>query len=147
MSDALLMVAASETDADLFYATRFLAGDPVIFLQTRGRKTLVLNDLEIGRGRKEARVDEVLSLRKKGGTARAIADLLRDRGVSRCGVPHNFPLGLADRLRALRIRVDGKPDPFFPERVRKAPEEVRAIEEVQRAAEAAVGTVEEVLRH
>ena len=35
-----LIVATSETDADLLYATRFWAPDPFIFLQKNGKRTL-----------------------------------------------------------------------------------------------------------
>ena len=36
--DALLLIAASEADANLYYATRFLAPDPFVFLQVGTRK-------------------------------------------------------------------------------------------------------------
>ena len=62
MKPALVMYAASETDANLLYATKFLVGDPVPFVQVGKRKLLVLSDLELGRGRDEADVDEVLPL-------------------------------------------------------------------------------------
>ena len=60
--DARLIIAASETDADLHYATRFLAPDPFIFLQTASEKLLVMSDLEVDRARDQAQVDDVLSL-------------------------------------------------------------------------------------
>ena len=53
-----LIVAASETDPDMLYATKFWAPDPFIFLQRNGKRTLVLSDLEIDRGRKQAEADE-----------------------------------------------------------------------------------------
>ena len=55
---ARLIVAASETDPDMLYATKFWAPDPFIFLQRNGKRTLVLSDLEIDRGRKQADADE-----------------------------------------------------------------------------------------
>jgi len=55
-----LIVAASENDADMLYATRFFAPDPFIFLEQNGKRTLVLSDLEIDRGRKQAQADEFL---------------------------------------------------------------------------------------
>jgi Xaa-Pro aminopeptidase len=150
MKTATVIYASSETDANLFYATKFLVGDPVVFVQAGGRKMLVLNDLEIGRGRDEARVDEILSLSelthaigKDCTTARVIERVVRDHGCSACLVPENFPLGLADQLRARRIKVDAKPGPFFPERLLKTSGEIRAIEQVQRAVEE---SVEEALR-
>ena len=153
MKTATLLYAASETDANLFYATKFLVGDPVIFVQAGRRKMLVLNDLEIGRGRDEARVDEILSLSEltraigKGcTTARVIERVVRDHGCSACLVPENFPLALADQLRARRIKVAAKPGPFFPERLLKTPGEIRAIEQVQRAVEEAVEEALQLLR-
>jgi Xaa-Pro aminopeptidase len=53
-----LIVATSETDADLFYATQFWAPDPFIFLEQNGKRTLVLSDLEFDRARKTARANE-----------------------------------------------------------------------------------------
>ncbi len=55
-----LIVAASENDADMLYATRFFAPDAFIFLEQNGKRTLVLSDLEIDRGRKQASADEFL---------------------------------------------------------------------------------------
>jgi Xaa-Pro aminopeptidase len=153
MKNALVMYAASEYDANLFYATDFLVGDPIAFVQVGKKKMIVLNDLEIGRGRDEARVDEVLSLSElvkrigKGATmAHVIERVLRDHGCSACGVPSNFPLELADQLRKRKIKVEAKPSPLFPERLLKTPEEIRAIESAQRATEEAVEDALELLR-
>src|SRR3954467_13531114 len=60
-SETRLMVAASESDADMLYATRFFAPDAFIFLEERGKRTLVLSDLEIARARKQAEADEFVS--------------------------------------------------------------------------------------
>src|SRR2546421_401011 len=56
-----LIVAASEHDPDMLYATRFFAPDAFIFLEERGKRTLVLSDLEIDRARKQAEADEFVS--------------------------------------------------------------------------------------
>jgi Xaa-Pro aminopeptidase len=56
-----LIVAASDEDPDMLYATRFFAPDAFIFLQQNGKRTLVLSDLEIDRGRKQAKADEILA--------------------------------------------------------------------------------------
>src|ERR1700692_2874769 len=53
-----LIVAASEHDPDMLYATRFFAPDAFIFLEERGKRTLVLSDLEIDRARKQAEAEE-----------------------------------------------------------------------------------------
>src|SRR5882724_3660561 len=56
-----LIVAASDIDADMLYATKFWAGDPFIFLEQNGKRTIVLSDLEMDRGRRTAKVDEFVS--------------------------------------------------------------------------------------
>ena len=61
---ARLIVAASETDPDMLYATRFFAPDPFVFLQQNGKRTLVLSDMEMGRGRRQATADEFVSFNK-----------------------------------------------------------------------------------
>jgi len=50
-------------------------------------------------------------------------------------VPSNFPVGLADQLRKMRVRIEPKADPFWPDREFKTSEEVRYINESLRAAE------------
>src|SRR5919197_2509166 len=113
---ARLIVAASEFDADMLYATRFFAPDPFIFLQRNGKRTLVLSDMEMGRGRKQARADEFISFNKlerevQGKSKKAppyekvLAHFLRKRGVRSTIVPLNFPLGYAQELSAKSIRV------------------------------------------
>src|SRR6266700_2021490 len=59
-----LIVAASDSDADMLYATKFWAPDPFIFLERNGKRTLVLTDLEIDRGRKQADADEFVMFSK-----------------------------------------------------------------------------------
>jgi Xaa-Pro aminopeptidase len=54
--DALLIIAASENDANLYYASGFLAPDPFVFLQVGGKRLLLMSDLEIDRARAQARV-------------------------------------------------------------------------------------------
>jgi len=153
MKTANVIYAASETDANLFYATKFLVGDPVAYVEAGRKKMLVLNDLEIGRGRDEAEVDEVLSLSEitrsigKGCTmAHVIEKVLRERGFAACTVPANFPLELADQIRARRIKVDSKVGSFYPERLIKTSGEIKAIESAQRATEDAVHAAFDLLR-
>ena len=153
---ARLLYAASESDADMLYATRFFAPDPFLFVQARGRRLVVMSDLELGRARKQAAVDRVLSWTRiaqrleaagrrptvSAVAARVLADL-RIRSVL---VPRTFPLGLAEDLRQLRVRVRPVPDPFWPERELKQAWEVRAIEASLRAAEGGLLAGIEALR-
>ena len=61
MATARLIISDSEKNANLYYATRFLAPDSFIFAQINGRRLMVMSDLEIDRAKAQAQVDEVLS--------------------------------------------------------------------------------------
>ncbi len=142
----LLIVADSERDADLLYATKMFVGDPFIFLRIKGQKYIVMSDLEIDRARKQAPECQVISwtdcqqrLREQGGTkngfAKVIALLLHDHRLKKITVPGNFPLGLARELEQLGIRLAVKAVGIFPERETKSAEEVRLISAASRMAE------------
>jgi Xaa-Pro aminopeptidase len=142
---ARLIYSASETDADMLYATRFFAPDPFLFVQARGQRLVVMSDLEMDRARKQARVDRVLSWTRLGEevkragalptVAAVAAHVLRGLRVRSVEVPRAFPVGLAADLQAQRIRVRPRPDPFWPQREIKRAQEVRAITQALRAAE------------
>jgi Xaa-Pro aminopeptidase len=145
--DARLIVAASDSDPNMLYATRFFAPDPFIFFQHRGKKHLVMNDLELDRARRQATVDEVVALASVEAelkkqktrfidTATVLRYLFQKRKIHAVLVPSNFPLGLADRLRRLSVRIVPSSQSFFPEREIKSQDEVRDITRAQRAAEA-----------
>jgi Xaa-Pro aminopeptidase len=150
------MYAASETDADMLYATRFFAPDPFLYIQARGRSRVVMSDLEMDRARAQARVDEVLSWSRlaaevqRGGAPVTVAAVaaralrgLRARSVE---VPRSFPLGLAVDLEAAGIPVRPRDDPFWPQREVKRADEVRAIAAALRAAEAGLEAGLQALR-
>lgn len=156
MDDALLIYAASEQDANLYYATRFWAPDPFLFAQIGGRKLLVMSDLEVDRAKAESKVDEVLSLsrlqaqcRKNGaaqaGTAEVLDLLFKERKVRRLEVPSGFPVALADRLRGIGYELAVRKDPFFPERMVKSQEEVAAIRQSIRLTEEALRSAVDVI--
>ncbi len=158
MKQAKLIIADSEKDANLYYATRFLAPDSFVFVQVDGKKILLMSDLELDRAKSQAKVDEVLSLsqwtRKPSqrtktvhgnGSLTAVDLLLKEYGVASIQVPSNFPLIYGDELRRYGYEVQAKNDPFFEERMIKSEEEIQNITETQRsteqALEAAIGMI------
>ena len=142
----VLLYGASELDADILYPTGFFAPDPFLFVQKGRRRLLVMNDLEIDRARRQARVDRVLSWSKLAArieregkrptAAEVIARVFSQLGLRRAFVPRKFPLGLAQELASRGVRLSVAPDPFWPERAVKTRAEIRAIESALRAAEA-----------
>jgi Xaa-Pro aminopeptidase len=143
---ARLIYSASETDADLLYATGFFAPDPFLFVQAGRRRVLVMSDLEMDRARSQATVDDVLSWTsfarkleasgRKATAAEVIAAVLRALKSTRVLVPASFPLRLAIDLDERGIDLEVGPEPFWPAREIKREDEVRAIVASLRAAEA-----------
>lgn len=155
--DAIVMIAASEIDSNLYYATGFLAPDPFIFIQAGMEKILVMSDLEVDRARSQGRVDTVLSysayearLRESGTKPPGLLDVLdtvlRERKARRLLVPGNFGIEYADLLRARGYTLTVKREPFFEERVVKSEEEIEHITATQRATEEAVDAAMEAIR-
>ena len=147
-----LIYAASPRSADMLYATGFHAPDAFLFLEQRGRKTIVLNDLEIDRGRREAKVDEVLAasdlVRDFGSHSPALiaAGLLLRRKIRRVEVPADFPLGAARVLEKAGLRVVPLEGLFWPERELKDRNELTAIRRATRLAALGLERAVEVLR-
>src|SRR5262245_1872400 len=145
-TDARLIYSASESDSNMLWATRFFAPDPFIFIEKKRKRHLVMNDLELDRAKSQAAVDKVLSYSsyqkrwQARGTqfptpAQILSEVFADLKIRSVEVPSTFPVHLADQLRKMKVRVEPKPDPFWPEREFKTKEEVRAISDSLRAAE------------
>ncbi|MEY2597919.1 MAG: Xaa-Pro dipeptidase [Verrucomicrobiota bacterium] len=152
---ARVLYADSERSADMLYATRFFVPDPFVFLEQGGRRLVVLSDLEVDRGRKTAKVDEVLALsevvRELGFAAGAsvfqwLPVFLKKRRVKRVEVPLDFPLGLARALEAGGVRVDGVEGMFWEERLRKGADELRQMRRAQKITAVGVERGAEVLK-
>jgi Xaa-Pro aminopeptidase len=151
-----LIIAPSESSADLLYATGFRAPDPIVFLQDGGKRFLLLSDLELDRGRQQARVDRVDGFsavetavkgkkKKTPGFARVVAIWLRANKARSVVVPDDFPFGLARTLKKEGIRLKPAAGPIFPEREIKSRAEIRALEAANRIAEAGMARAMEVL--
>ena len=154
---ATVFIAASETDANLYYATKFIAPDPFIYLEIKGERILVMSDLEMDRAKSQSSVDRVLSYSEierraktqgiaEPSTVEVVHILLRESGITQIQVPVNFPFGHAVKFQSLGYQVHPKRDPFYEQRVVKTEEEVRFIEAAQRATEQAVEAAHDMLR-
>ncbi len=157
MSETLCLHSCSESDADMLYATRFVAPDPFVWFKKRHRRYLVLSPLEIGRAKATADVDHVIDYiaerdrlgRRLGRLPRyadVIAEILRKKRIDAVTVPERFPLQTAEVLRAAGIAVTVREEPFFPERLIKRADELAAIRAAQAANELALDAALEVLR-
>ncbi|MFQ5846564.1 MAG: M24 family metallopeptidase [Candidatus Methylomirabilales bacterium] len=156
MSEALLIIAASERDADLYYATRFLAPDPFPFFQVGGERVIMVSDLELGRARSQAAVETILPLQQYEDRAKdrgmqptvldAVDEALRERRVQHLLVPGSFPAEYADKLRVKGFHVRVKEETFFEARLIKSEAEVGWIAEALRCTEGALDMAVQAIR-
>ncbi len=158
MPKPLLIHADSYRNADLLYASGFLAMDPFSYLERLDERIILTSALEAGRARKESHatavreIDEygIQSLLRGGLDAdEAIAEVLlrflREYGVVEADVPKTFPLFLAERLRGAGVTLAIAPQ-LSVRRRRKSAAELAAIERAQRAAEHAFEVAVRMLR-
>ena len=151
-----LIVAASDHDPDMLYATKFFVPDPFIFLEQNGKRTIVLSDLEIDRGRKQAKADEIIAFSKierevQGNKSKApafekvMSHFLRKRGVRSALVPANFPLAFAEELAGAGIRLRTTNGLFWPEREAKSESELKLMRRALEITEKGMARAVEVL--
>ncbi len=153
-SMARLFHDASDTNADLYYLSGFLAGDPFLFVEHDGKTEIFLSDLEVDRANKDNGVDAVHRLAEIGdaikeatgkrpgrdaaGVAACVDVIARERGIDAFEVADRFPLALADALRGLGYGVRALASPYVPQRAIKRPDEVAAIRAAVRHTEVAM---------
>ena len=155
-ADALLIVGDSERSADLYYATRFMAPDPFVFLWTANAKIMMVGNLEVDRARSEAQVDEVVAsahieeqLKARGNArptpSQILLALLQDRGIEKLKVAADFPLDTADSLRNSKLHLEVVKPPLLPQRQHKSPVEVEAVRRAMAASENAMAAAVEAI--
>ncbi len=149
-ASAFLMVSESEHNADMYYATKFLAVDSFIYFNSRNEKLLV-SDMELGRAKKESRIKDVIPTSRYGimeklrrlkdadaAYCEMIVEFLRSENVKRIAVPYNFSVQLADCMRKNGLEVTPIKSPFREMREVKSEQEIAAIKKAQRAGECAL---------
>jgi len=138
-----LLIAGGGPDAEFVYGTGFEVEGGVYIRFPDGDDVLAVNGLEIDRARAQASAARTLdrpTVRSGdyGGCARVAADLLREKGFGHARVSPRLQAGYLEALRVEGIEVEIDESLFMDERRRKSAKEADAIQESQRAAEAAV---------
>ncbi|HTR43710.1 MAG TPA: Xaa-Pro peptidase family protein [Pseudomonadales bacterium] len=157
MSDALLIVADSERDANMLYATGLFVPDPFIYFHFERRPLLVMSDLEIDRARvsaphcRVASLSEIVRKLRRDGIkqpkyAHVIRHVMREKKIRRVIVPENFPFGLARELKKWGLKIKPRAN-FFPKREFKTADEVKKISAALIMAEVGMAEGMQALRH
>jgi Xaa-Pro aminopeptidase len=146
---AILIHGAPETVPDLFHAIPAGIGDPFTYVEADGRRAATVSVLDAEKVR--ALGIEVLNPAQLGGddliaqgldpvtiAAEIALRACRELGVTEAIVPPEFPLFVADHLRADGLELTVDADAFVARRRVKAPHELEGIRRAQRAADAAM---------
>jgi len=153
-SSARLMIANSEHDADMLYASGMFVPDAFIAIEIAGRWHGLLSPLEVDRARKQSRLDEVhldsdwraqAASLSRSGLAAVAAAFLQARDISALQVPAHFPLVYAEQLRAWDFTVTPVDGAFFPARAIKNDYEIRCLAQAEQLTRKAMQQAEHYL--
>jgi len=138
--EAKLLIAASETDADMLYVSGVFVPDPFIVIGLNSKWHGLFSPLEIDRAKKTSRLDYVHLLEPwqkkaldkgwKANLAGTAAAFLHGHGITRLTVPAGFALAHADQLRSWNFRVSATSGSLFPERSIKTENEIKHLRRV-----------------
>jgi Xaa-Pro aminopeptidase len=158
VGDAVLIYADSFRSADMRHAVPLGVPDPFLYAEQNGDRHVFASSMEATRLRRlglfdvhpleelgydeliasgidSRELDAQLSLRAVGGL-----------GLKHASVPGNFPVWLADRLRADGVELAVDQDLFDDRRRAKTEAQLAGMKRAQRAAEAAMDACRELLR-
>jgi Xaa-Pro aminopeptidase len=154
----VLIIGDSERSMELRHEIPVAIGDPFVYAEAGGRRYVGTYSLELENVQQAAPDVELRSIEAyRPEELAAELDLYeiwpelcvrfaRDIGLVRASVPESFPLVHADRLRAAGIALDVD-QRFFDDRRRvKTGAELEGIRIAQRAAEAGMRAVADLLR-
>jgi Xaa-Pro aminopeptidase len=139
-----LIVSESMRNGDMYYATRFLAPDPFIYLRFpyERKDILIVSQMEYERARKESIVNDVRSSLDYGydlKTEELIMKILQEEQVKAIEVPGYFNLYTAEVLRKNGIEVIPVDEVIMTkEREIKDEQEIGYLKKAQSACEKAM---------
>jgi Xaa-Pro aminopeptidase len=158
VADALLIYADSFRSADMRQAVPLGVPDPFLYAEENGSRHVFVSSMEAARVRElglfDVHVPEELGsdeLMQSGIDRRELDAQLSLRavgslGLKRASVPANFPVWLADRLRADGVELDVDQELFDDRRRAKTEAQIAGVRRAQRAADAAMDACRELLR-
>jgi Xaa-Pro aminopeptidase len=155
----LLLYGATDRSPALRHEVPVAIGDPLLYAATNGRRYILASRLERERLRQACPGAELIDDHELGFLELLGTGLSRDevtlelaaRAVKKIGVREaivdfDFPLGMAERLRADGVELTVDDESFQMRRRVKAPAEMAGIRRAQHAAEAGIAAVADLLR-
>jgi Xaa-Pro aminopeptidase len=154
----VLMYADTFRSPELRHEVPIGIPDPFLYAEQGGVKHIAIGAMEIPRlaalglfelhPGEEYGADDLIASGLSYAEVRqeTVLRAVKDLGITSAVVPETFPLWLADRLRATGVELQVDPDFFDNRRRVKSEAELAGIRRAQRAAEAGMDTVRDLLR-
>ena len=154
----ILLYADSIQNADQLYFGRVTVPDAFLSFTLGRKKFAVVSALEFGRVKRDSAFDVVLPLENYAKQARsrfraerttaaeAFAVIAKEYRIKTCIIAEDFPVGIANRLTHLGIKLQIADGPLFPQREIKTDAEADAIFEGNRCSALGIAAAEAVLR-
>jgi Xaa-Pro aminopeptidase len=152
------MFADSVRDSDLYFATGISVGDPFVYVETDGKRVIVTSEIEADAARRNSRATDVWLGSSFGSRElimggmpwdeaqlEVLGRIVEKLGLEEVAVPPSFPVAAADHLRGRGITVRPDRRQFALRRRSKDERALAGIRAAQRATEAAMARVVEVL--
>jgi len=158
VADALLIYADSFRSADMRHAVPLGVPDPFLYAEQNGSRHVFVSSMEAARVRElglfdvhvpeELGSDELMAsgIDRRELDAQLALRAVGSLGLKRASVPANFPVWLADRLRAGGVELDVDQELFDDRRRVKTEAQLAGMRRAQRAAEAAMDACRVLLR-
>jgi Xaa-Pro aminopeptidase len=158
VADGVLIYGDSFRSADMRHAVPLGVPDPFLYAEENGSRYVFSNSMEAARLRdlglfdvhvhEELGADELIQsgLDRRELTAQLALRAVGSLDLKRATVPENFPVWLADRLRAEGVELDVDQDLFDDRRRAKTAAQLEGMRRAQKAAEAAMDACRELLR-
>jgi Xaa-Pro aminopeptidase len=136
----LLLYGDDTSLPEIRYITGFNAPDPLLLLVNKGDVYLIVSPLEKGRALKESRNASVCTLDDIGidkedrrTLAQWLPAVLKKFEITSISAPFNTPFGVTEVLRSADIQVHLVEGAIYPQREIKTDDELKAIQNTQRA--------------
>ncbi|RLL55635.1 aminopeptidase P family protein [Mariprofundus sp. EBB-1] len=136
-----LIIADSEHNADMLYASGMFVPDAFIAIEMEGQWHGLFSPLEVDRAKKDSKLHEAhldtpwrqqAEADHRSGLAAVAAAFLQHRDITQVMVPGDFPLAYAEKLRSWGFKVDAVEGAFFPGRAVKSEYELRCLAQSER---------------
>ncbi|MDQ6993557.1 MAG: Xaa-Pro peptidase family protein [Mariprofundus sp.] len=136
MKNARLIIADSEHNADMLYASALFVPDAFIAIELNGQWHGLFSPLEVDRAAKASRLTaahldtpwrKAAELQGWHGLAGCAAAFLTSHHIQTITVPPSFPLHYADQLRSWGFDLHASIDAFFPQRAIKTALEIKQL--------------------